>query len=254
MLSNYKINKSDNKTVVVSRAHDHSLAIEQSQPIKILLVDDHKSMLWGLERLIESEQPRMVVVGKASNRAEVFDFLQTAQADIILLDLDLNGESSLDFLEEILQHSQAQVLVLTATQDPAVHQRAMLSGASGVVLKNEAAEVILRAIKTVHAGEIWFDRAATSRLLRKLNNSAFYADDGHSKKIATLTPKEHQIVLSMAAMPGARNKAIASHLCMSEHTLRNHLTGIYAKLELSTRLELVMYVIEHKLANQAAAA
>ncbi len=252
MLGTNKINKPVKKTLAVNHAYDKSLTIEQSQSIKILLVDDHKSMLWGLERLIESEQPRMHVVGKASNRAEVFDFLQTAQADIILLDLDLNGESSLDFLEEILQHSQAQVLVLTATQDPAVHQRAMLSGASGVVLKNENAEVILRAIKTVHAGEIWFDRAATSRLLRKLNNSAFNTDDGHSKKIATLTPKERQIVLSMAATPGARNKAIAGHLCMSEHTLRNHLTGIYAKLELSNRLELVMFVIEHKLANQPA--
>jgi two-component system, NarL family, nitrate/nitrite response regulator NarL len=251
MLSTNEINKPVKKLLAANNAHDNSQAVEMSQPIKILLVDDHKSMLWGLERLIESEQPRMQVVGKASNRAEIFVFLQTTQADIILLDLDLNGESSLDFLEEILQHSQAQVLVLTATQDPAVHQRAMLSGASGVVLKNENADVILRAIKTVHSGEIWFDRVATSRLLRKLNNSAF-RDDGHSRKIATLTPKERQVVLSMAALPGARNKAIAGHLCMSEHTLRNHLTGIYAKLELSNRLELVMYVIEHNLAKHTA--
>ena len=225
---------------------------EISKPVKILLVDDHKSMLWGLERLIESEQPHMQVVGKASNRAEVFAFLQSTQADIVLLDLDLNGESSLDFLEEMLQLSPAQVLVLTAMQDPAVHQRAMLSGASGVVLKSENAEVILRAIKTVHAGEVWFDRAATSRLLRKLNNSTNHNDGGQSKKIATLTPKERQIVVAMAALPGARNKAIASQLCMSEHTLRNHLTGIYAKLALANRLELVMYVIEHKLANHSA--
>ena len=249
MLSTSKTTNSVKKTLPVSGAHNNSESIEKAQPIKILLVDDHKSMLWGLERLIESEQPRMQVVGKASSRAEVFAFLQSTQTDIILLDLDLNGESSLDFLEKILQQSQAQVLVLTGMQDPAVHQRAMLSGASGVVLKSENAEVILRAIKTVHSGEVWFDRAATSRLLRKLNNTAFYSDGGQSKKIATLTPKERQIVVSMAALPGARNKVIASHLCISEHTLRNHLTGIYAKLELSNRLELVMYVIEHKLAN-----
>lgn len=249
MLSLSKIINPVKNPLPVNSAHNNAESIEKAQPIKILLVDDHKSMLWGLERLIESEQPRMQVVGKASSRAEVFAFLQSTQTDIILLDLDLNGESSLDFLEKILQHSQAQVLVLTGMQDPAVHQRAMISGASGVVLKSENAEVILRAIKTVHSGEVWFDRAATSRLLRKLNNTAFYSDGGQSKKIATLTPKERQIVVSMAALPGARNKAIASHLCISEHTLRNHLTGIYAKLELSNRLELVMYVIEHKLAN-----
>lgn len=252
MLSTSKIINPVKKILAVNSAHHSTESIEKPQPIKILLVDDHKSMLWGLERLIESEQPHMQVVGKASSRAEVFVFLQSTQADIILLDLDLNGESSLDFLEELLQQSQAQVLVLTAMQDPAVHQRAIMTGASGVVLKSENAEVILRAIKTVHAGEVWFDRAATSRLLRRLNNSANQNDGGHSKKIATLTPKERQIVVAMAALPGARNKAIASHLCMSEHTLRNHLTGIYAKLELSNRLELVMYVIEHKLASQPA--
>jgi two-component system, NarL family, nitrate/nitrite response regulator NarL len=252
MLNTSEISKPVKKTLAVNRSNHFSKPIEQSQPIKILLVDDHKSMLWGLERLIESEHPHMQVVGKASNRAEVFAVLQSTQADIILLDLDLNGESSLDFLEEMLQQSQAQILVLTATQDPAVHQRAILAGASGVVLKSENAEIILRAIKTVHAGEVWFDRAATSRLLRRLNHSANQNDGGHSKKIATLTPKERQIVVAMAALPGARNKMIADQLCMSEHTLRNHLTCIYAKLELANRLELVMYVIEHKLANHSA--
>ena len=252
MLKTSEISKPIKKPASANRTSFAAKPVELSQPIKILLVDDHKSMLWGLERLIESEQPHMQVMGKASNRAEVFAFLQSTLADIILLDLDLNGESSLDFLEEILQQSQAQVLVLTAMQDPAVHQRAILNGASGVVLKSENAEVILRAIKAVHAGEVWFDRAATSRLLRRLNNSTIQNDGGHSKKIASLTPKERQIVVTMAAMPGARNKAIASHLCMSEHTLRNHLTGIYAKLELANRLELVMYVIEHRFANQSA--
>lgn len=224
--------------------HSHNL----ETPIRILLVDDHKSMLWGLERLIESEKPRMEVIGKASNRKEIFAFLAKAKPDIVLLDLDLNGVSSLDFLDELLKESKANVLVLTATQDPAVHQRAIINGASGVVLKSEDADVILRAIQYVHAGEIWFDRAATSRLLRSLNTAPPLPKEAiHLSKIATLTPKERQVVAAMALIPGARNKAVADRLCMSEHTLRNHLTGIYAKLHLSNRLELCMYVIEHKL-------
>jgi DNA-binding NarL/FixJ family response regulator len=141
--------------------------------------------------------------------------------------------------------------VLTAAQDPAVHQRAILNGASGVVLKSEDADVILRAIQYVHAGEIWFDRAATSRLLRSLNAvPATTHEAAQLSKIATLTPKERQVVAAMALIPGARNKAVADRLCMSEHTLRNHLTGIYAKLKLENRLELCMYVIEHKLHEQ----
>ena len=221
---------------------------DSDTPIRVLLVDDHKSMLWGLERLIESENPRMQVIGKATNKMEVFAFLKLSKPDVVLLDLDLNGENSLDFLEELLQESHARVLVLTASQDPVVHQRAIINGASGIVLKSENADVILRAIKYVHAGELWFDRAATSRLLRSLNAPVpTFSKATQLSKIATLTPKERQVISAMAIIPGARNKAVADRLCMSEHTLRNHLTGIYAKLDLENRLELCMYAIEHKL-------
>ena len=217
-------------------------------PIRVLLVDDHKSMLWGLERLIEGETPRMQVIGKATNKIEVFTILKLSKPHIVLLDLNLNGENSLDFLEELLQESQARVLVLTASQDPVMHQRAIINGASGIVLKSENADVILRAIQYVHAGELWFDRAATSRLLRSLNSPVLTSSEATQLgKIATLTPKERQVISAMAITPGARNKAVADRLCMSEHTLRNHLTGIYAKLGLENRLELCMYAIEHKL-------
>lgn len=221
---------------------------DSNTPIRVLLVDDHKIMLWGLEHLIEGEKPYMRVVGKASNKIEVFAFLKLSKPDVILMDIDLNGENSLDFLEELLQESQARVLVLTGSQDPVVHQRAIINGASGVVLKSENADVILRAIKYVHAGELWFDRAATSRLLRSLNAPVLrFSKATQLSKITKLTPKERQVISAMAIIPGARNKAVADRLCMSEHTLRNHLTGIYAKLELENRLELCMYAIEHKL-------
>ena len=221
---------------------------DPEMPIRVLLVDDHKTMLWGLERLIEGEQPLMQVIGKATNKAEVFDFLKLSKPDVVVLDLDLNGENSLDFLEELLQESQARVLVLTASLDTVEHQSAIIHGASGVVLKSENAEIILRAIKYVHAGELWYDRAATSRLLKSLNAPVLMSGKAAQlSKIATLTPKERQVITAMALIPGARNKVVADRLCMSEHTLRNHLTGIYAKLDLENRLELCMYAIENKL-------
>ena len=221
---------------------------DSDTPIRVLLVDDHKTILWGLERLIEGENPRMQVIGKATNKMEVFAFLKLSKPDVVLLDLDLNGENSLDFLEELLQESQARVLVLTASLNPVVHQRAIINGASGVVLKSENADVILRAIKYVHAGELWYDRAATSRMLRSLNAPVPTLNNAAElSKIARLTLKERQVISAMAIIPGARNKAVADRLCMSEHTLRNHLTSIYAKLDLENRLELCMFVVEHKL-------
>jgi DNA-binding NarL/FixJ family response regulator len=224
------------------------LSPNSEAPIRVLLVDDHKSMLWGLERLIEGEKPHMQVIGKANDKIELFASLKLLKPDVVLLDVDLNGECSLDFLEELLQESQAHVLVLTASQDPVVHQRAIINGASGVVLKTENADVILRAIKYVHAGELWFDRVATGRLLRSLSAPAPTSEKAiHLGKIATLTHKERQVISAMALVPGARNKVVADRLFMSEHTLRNHLTEIYAKLDLENRLELCMFAIEHKL-------
>ena len=188
---------------------------DSNTPIRVLLVDDHKIMLWGLEHLIEGEKPYMQVIGKATNKIEVFAFLKLSKPDVILMDIDLNGENSLDFLEELLQESQARVLVLTGSQDPVVHQRAIMNGASGIVLKSENADVILRAIKYVHAGELWFDRAATSRLLRSLNAPVLrFSKATQLSKIAKLTPKERQVISAMAITPGARNKAVADRLCM----------------------------------------
>lgn len=103
-------------------------------------------MLWGLEFLIDGERPRMAVVGKAAGRAAALQMAAHAQPDVILLDLDLAGESSLDFLPELLRLSAARVLIFTGMQDHALHERALREGACGVVRKEETAEALLQAI------------------------------------------------------------------------------------------------------------
>ena len=109
-------------------------------------------MLWGLELLIDGESPRMAVVGKATDRAAALQIAAQAQPDVILLDLDLAGELSLDFLPELLRLSPARVLVFTGMQDRALHERALRDGACGVVLKEENAEALLQAIVRAHEG------------------------------------------------------------------------------------------------------
>ncbi len=220
-------------------------------PIRILLVDDHKCMLWGLDRLIASESPRMQIVGKAGNRQEIFQALDAVEPDLILLDLDLNGESALDFLGDVQRRTSARVLVLTGLRDPQVHQRAILGGARGVVLKDVPAETILVAIQHVHAGEVWMDRGTMSRLLERLASGSTglsSSGDPHAVRIASLTAKERAIVVALVKQPGAPNKTLADILCMSDHTLRNHLTAIYDKLGVQNRVALTLYAIEHQLA------
>ena len=118
-------------------------------PIAVLLVDDQPAVLWGLEKLISGEWPRMTVAGKACGREAALRLAATVQPDVILLDLDLAGELSLEFLPELLSRSPARVIILTCLRDRALHERALRSGASGVVLKDEPAKLLLEAIASV---------------------------------------------------------------------------------------------------------
>ena len=213
------------------------------KPISVFLVDDHKTVLWGLERLIESTSPKMSVVGIAENCEELFSKLPAAKPDVILLDLDLGGTNSLGCLEKLKACASAQVLILTGSSDPAVHQQAVVHGARGVVHKQVAAEVLLRAIEKVHQGEIWLDHNTLGRVMTALATGNGKSAEG--KALDLLTNKERQIVLAIAEEKSARIKVIAEKLYMSEHTLRNHLTSIYDKLQVTGRMELYLYAVSH---------
>lgn len=215
-------------------------------PIRIFLVDDHGTTLWGLQRLIESAAPRMQLVGTASCRAEMLARVPDARPDVIVLDIDLGGENSLDSLPDLLQVSDAQVLILTGMRDAAMHERAVLLGARGVVQKEASAETLLHAIDKVCAGEVWLDPALLGKVLGSLTNPRHRVErDLNAQKIASLTARELEIVAAVVRNKGARNKVIAEHLRMSEHTLRNHISAIYDKLGVTGRLELFLYATEH---------
>lgn len=222
------------------------------KPIRVLLVDDHRSILWGLERLIESEQPRMEIVGKATSAAEALDLAGESRPDVILLDLDLGSGNGVDAIPGLVARSKAKVLVLTGLRDPSIHDNAVLAGARGVVGKEDAPENILKAIVKVHQGELWLDRAATGRIFVELSREGGPEEtDPERQKISSLTARERQIVSAIAGEPGETATTIAERLHISEHTLRNHLTSIYGKLEVANRLELFVYTNKHGLNKPA---
>lgn len=217
------------------------MQLRHEAPIKVFLVDDHRTILWGLERLIESaDRPKMNVVGTAETCDDMFSKLPAALPDVLLLDLDLGGISSLTQLEKIHQHTSAQVLILTGSNDPAAHQQAVVRGARGVVHKQVSSNVLLRAIERVHEGEIWLDHTTLGGVVTTLSRSR-QAPNPEAAKWAELTNKERQIVAALVDGKAARNQVIAETLHMSEHTLRNHLTAIYSKLGVAGRMELYLY-------------
>jgi DNA-binding NarL/FixJ family response regulator len=219
-------------------------------PIRILLVDDHRSVLWGLEKLIEGENPRMEVAGKATTSVEALLLLDSTRADIILLDIDLGGENGIHAIPALISKSSSKVLVLTGSRDSAVHDSAVLAGAMGVVEKGEPADIILKAIQKVHEGQVWLNRTATGRVFQEMSRSKVAGTlDPEQRKIATLTPRERQIVAEIGSDAAASSRVIAERLRISEHTLRNHIASIYEKLQMSSRLELFAYAGKHGIAK-----
>ena len=222
--------------------------------IRVMLIDDHRSVIWGLQRLIDGEKPRMSVVATANNADDAVARLAQVEVDVVLLDLDLGGKSGLDAIPQLIAKSSARVLILTGMRDPAVHDKAILAGACGVVLKEDKAETILKAIERAYLGELWLDRAATGRIFVELSRRTAEppVKDIQKARIASLTARERQIAIEMASDAGATTRGVAERLCISEHTLRNHLTSIYEKLGVSSRLELWAYANEHGLTRRSA--
>jgi len=227
------------------------MAANNSAPIRVFLIDDHRSILWGLERLIESGKPAMQVVGTATNCAEALKLIDEAAPNLILLDIGLGSENGVNEIPNLLARSHAKILVLTGLRDESLHDKAVLAGASGVVEKEAPAETILAAIEKVHEGQLWLDRVATGRIfLEFARENAAQSVDPERVKIASLTDREREIVSIAATHAGFNAKAIAEMLYISEHTLRNHLTSIYDKLQVANRLELFAYVHKHGLTKR----
>jgi two-component system nitrate/nitrite response regulator NarL len=216
--------------------------------VRILLVDDHSVVRAGLRMLIES-RPGLAVVGEAATTSDAVAAAGREQPDLILLDLDLGGDSGLDILPELFATAkQARVLLLTGVRDPEEHHRAIRLGAMGVVLKEKAAEDLLKAIEKVHAGEVWLDGALMARVLgRSLPGGDTAAINPEVAKISTLTEREREVIALICE--GLQNKLIGERLFISETTVRHHLTSIFDKLGVTNRLELVIYAYRHGLAK-----
>ena len=224
-----------------------SFVTKRAGQLRILIVDRHLIVSAGLRLLIE-DQAGMKVVAMAGNETEALAFAAVESPDLILLDLDLGGENGLTFLPKLRDVAKnARVLVLTGLRDSEAHQEAMRLGAMGVVLKDQSAEVLIKAIKKVHAGEVWIDRVTMGNVTNEMRRKDSNHRDADEDKINYLTRREREVISLIAE--GLKNKQIAARLFVSETTVTHHLSSIFSKLGVSDRLELVIYAFAHKLAK-----
>jgi two-component system, NarL family, nitrate/nitrite response regulator NarL len=216
-----------------------------TRQIRILIVDDHAVIRSGLRMLVEHDST-MSVVALAGNRTEALESASRERPDIIILDLLLGDDDGLAFLPQLCNTSpSSRVLVLTGVQDPDSHRRAIRRGARGIVLKENAAEVLLKAIKKVHAGEVWIERSMMGSVIEEFTKPS--PADPEEAKIQTLTNRELEVITLVGE--GLKNKQIADRLFISETTVTHHLSSVFSKLEVSDRLELIIYAFRHQLAR-----
>jgi DNA-binding NarL/FixJ family response regulator len=221
---------------------------EARHTIGILLIDEHAIVRSGLRYLIE-KQTGMMVVGEAGNRADAVEIATRQQPEVVILDLRLGEEDGLELIPELLGvAADAKLVVFTATQDPALHHEAVRLGAMGVLTKDASGDLLIKAINRVHAGELWLNRHSTATLVSKLRRDLeCNTKQAQPEALPQLTGRELEIVSLVGE--GLKNKQIADRLCISEATVRNHLTSILKKVEVSDRLELLIYAYRNNLVS-----
>ena len=209
--------------------------------IRVALADDHPIVLDGLEQLFRLE-PDINVVARCRNADEALRAVRTASPDVLVLDLLMPGGGGLDLLRAMGDKDRrTRIILLTAVIDDDQLLEAIRLGAQGVVLKDMAPQLLVEAIREVHAGGQWLEQGLGGRALRRLLSREKRA----SEAARLLSSREREIVRLVAA--GLRNRAIADRLSISEGTVKVHMHNIYEKLDVNGRVELTNYARENGL-------
>ena len=211
-------------------------------PITLVLADDHRIFLDGLEEIFRRESDFRVLASCLDGEAAL-QAVRQYKPDVLILDLSMPGMDGMAALREMQKENlPTRVVILTAALDEDEVLEAIRLGVYGVVLKEMAPRLLIQCIRKVAAGEQWLEKRSVSLALEKLLKR-----EAATRQIArTLTPREIEIVRMVAE--GLRNKVIAERLYVSEGTIKVHLHHIYEKLKVNSRLQLARYARDQGLA------
>jgi DNA-binding NarL/FixJ family response regulator len=205
----------------------------------VLLVDDHPIVRQGLALLIDRE-PDLSVCGEADGAHSAFHAITTLRPDIVVLDISLSGPDGLDVLKDIrMKTASLPVLILSMHDESIYAERAMRAGANGYIMKQEATEKVLVAIRRILQGEVYLSDRLTSAMLQQ-----FVRGTAPAKKspLVNLTDRELEVFRLIGEGHGTRQ--IADELHLSVKTIESYQAHIKEKLALRNARELVQHAIE----------
>ncbi|MBI4164151.1 MAG: response regulator transcription factor [Acidobacteria bacterium] len=216
-------------------------------PYRIVIADDHPIFRDGLRRLLELDAA-FVVVGEAADGAEALKLVKQLGPDMLLLDLAMPRVPGLETLAELAKaKTPVRTILLTAQIERAQIVEALQLGARGIVLKESATELLMESIRVVMAGQYWVGRESVSDLVATLRELMPRGGEEPSTRRYGLTPREMEVISAIVA--GYTNKDIAQKFAISEQTVKHHLTNVFDKVGVSTRLELALFAVNHHLTD-----
>jgi DNA-binding NarL/FixJ family response regulator len=200
-------------------------------PARIIVVDDHPLIRAGVAAALR-DKDFCEVVGEAKNGESALPLVANMDPDLLILDLDLGaGLCSSDLIRVARRHQPAlKVLVLSSHAETRYLEPLQSCEIQGFVLKSEAPDSLVQAVRLVLSGERWFSHAVSALLSRPARSTTSQLD--------SLTPRESQIL--RLVQEGKDNQSIADLLCLSKHSVRRYVTTIYQKLKVKNRIEAIL--------------
>ena len=216
-----------------------------TEPIRVIIVDDHALFRRGLQMVLEVEDD-IEVVGEAGDGADAVAKAEETVPDVVLMDVRMPKRSGLEAtrsIKEILPNTK--ILMLTISDEEADLYDAIKSGASGYLLKEISIEEVANAVRAVNAGQSLISPSMASKLLNEFASMVKRSDERAGVPAPRLTDRELQVLKLVAR--GHNNRDIAKELFISENTVKNHVRNILEKLHLHSRMEAVVYAVRERL-------
>ena len=219
-----------------------SAADGQTSPMRIMVVDDHEVVRRGLVALLERHS-EFEVAAEAGSVTEAIETARRVRPDLVVMDVRLPDGSGIEACREIRSElPETRVIMLTSYPDEEAVLSAIISGASGYLMKNTRGRDLVAALQAVGRGDSLLDPAITERVLDRVRRVAAGAE---RDELADLTPQERRILLMVAE--GKTNKEIAAEIYLSDKTVKNYVSSILAKLNLQRRAQAAAFVAKRGL-------